>query len=100
MGRMNGATVVDRDGEKIGTVVDVVLNGSDLTPRWVVIRYGTFRGHFTAVPHDRVYRNEAGDLVVESDRSAVLQAPRIRKPSLLSVDEERSLESYFNLARS
>jgi uncharacterized protein YrrD len=98
--RITGAAVIDREGEKVGTATDIIFDDVDLQPRWVVVRYGTLRHHHTAVPFDRLYVAEGGDVVVESDRDAVMQAPRVGRGAPLSPDEESSLESYFHASRS
>jgi uncharacterized protein YrrD len=97
-GKITGSAVIDRDGDRVGTATDVIFDDVDLTPRWVVVRYGTVRHHHTAVPFDRMYLTDDGEVVVEPDRSAVYQAPRVGKGAPLTPDEEASLESYFQLS--
>lgn len=90
-----GSTVIDRDGERIGTATDVVFNDRDMQPRWLVVQYGTLRRRHTAVPFDRLYVTEDGEIALEPDRAAVLAAPRVGKGAPLSPEEEASLREYF-----
>jgi len=94
---ITGSTVVDRHGERVGVATDVIYDDTDLSPRWVVVRYGTLRHHHTAVPFDRLYLTESGEVALEPDKPSVMQAPRI-KGAPLTRDEEAALGSYFQLA--
>ncbi len=38
-----GSTVLDRQGEPIGTVKDVVFEEAAVTPTWLVVKPGLFR---------------------------------------------------------
>lgn len=97
LSNITGSTVVDRDGQRVGVATDVIYDETDLSPRWVVVRYGTLRHHHTAVPFDRLYLTESGDVALEPDKAAVMQAPRI-KGAPLTRDEEAALASYYQLA--
>jgi uncharacterized protein YrrD len=96
-GNLTGSMVVDRDGDRIGTATDVIFDDVDLEPRWLVVRYGTLRHHHTAVPFDRLYVTETGEVALEPDREAIKLAPRV-KGAPLSPDEVSSLEAYFHAA--
>jgi uncharacterized protein YrrD len=96
--RMTGSTVIDRDGERVGKAADVVYDDRDLQPAWLIVEYGTLRKHHTAVPFDRLYLSDAGDVVVESGRDAVRNAPRIGGAPLLP-DDEAALDTYYHGSR-
>jgi uncharacterized protein YrrD len=93
---ITGSAVIDRDGDRVGTATDVIFDDLDLQPRWLVVRYGTLRHHHTAVPFDRLYMTEEGDVALEPDRDTILHAPRVGKGAPLTSDEENSLEAYFH----
>jgi len=93
---ITGSDVIDRDGDRIGTATDVIFDDSDLQPRWLVVRYGTLRHHHTAVPFERLYMTETGEVALEPDRDTVLHAPRVGKGAPLTAEEESSLEAYFH----
>ena len=97
-GKITGSSVIDRDGAQIGTATDVIFDDVDLQPRWLVVRYGGLRHHHTAVPFDRTYVTDAGDVVAEPGREVVIHAPRVGKGAPLSPEEESSLEEYFDIA--
>ncbi|HEX7094263.1 MAG TPA: PRC-barrel domain-containing protein [Acidimicrobiales bacterium] len=94
---ITGSPVVDRDGERVGTATDVIYDDTDLRPRWVVVRYGSLRHRYTAVPFDRLYVTQDGEVATEPDKTAILQAPRV-KGAPLSREEENELARYFQLA--
>jgi hypothetical protein len=95
---ITGSTVIDRDGDRVGTATDVIYDDVDLAPRWLVVRYGTLRHHHTAIPFDRLYMTEDGEVALEPDRATVTHAPRVGKGGPLTADEVRSLEAYFHSA--
>jgi hypothetical protein len=95
---ITGSSVIDRDGERVGKASDVIYDDRDLQPRWLVVEFGSLRKHHTAVPFDRLYMSDSGDVVVESDRDAIHHAPRIAGAPLLPSDEVE-LETYFHGGR-
>ena len=41
---LSGRDVLDRSGEKVGTVTDVIAEPTTLDPEWVVVRMGRLAG--------------------------------------------------------
>jgi uncharacterized protein (TIGR02271 family) len=97
--RLNGATVVDADGDKIGTVGQVFVDANDGHPSWVTVRTGLFGTKETFVPLDEATA-EGDTLRVHFDKARVKDAPRIDTDSALSPDEEDELYRYYNLSSS
>ncbi|WP_210481152.1 DUF2382 domain-containing protein [Naasia sp. SYSU D00948] len=97
--RLNGATVVDADGDKIGTVGQVFVDANDGHPSWVTVRTGLFGAKETFVPLDEA-TSEGDTLRVHYDKATVKDAPRIDTDSALSPEEEDELYRYYNLSSS
>jgi len=95
--RLNGATVVGADGDKIGTVGQVFVDANDGHPSWVTVRTGLFGTKESFVPLDEA--SAEGDTVrVHFDKDMVKDAPRIDTDSALTPEEEDQLYRYYNLS--
>jgi uncharacterized protein (TIGR02271 family) len=91
-----GATVVDRDDDKIGTVGQVYVDPDTNKPLWASVKTGLFGTSESFVPlEDGTYSGDT--LRVGYEKSYVKDAPRIDADGALSEDEENSLYSYYNL---
>jgi PRC-barrel domain len=91
-----GRVMVDRDGNKIGEVVDIYLDNETDRPEWAVVRTGLFglRSSFVPLAEAR----EVGDeLQVPHQRSQVKQAPSIEPDGQLSAAEEAELYRHYGL---
>lgn len=90
----HGATVVDNDGDKIGTVTDVYLDKDTGEPEWIVVRTGLFGMRSTFIPL-RDAKLVGNDIQVPYDKEKVKGAPNVDKDEELSPDEERRLYEYY-----
>jgi PRC-barrel domain/Domain of unknown function (DUF2382) len=91
-----GRVMVDRDGDKIGEVVDIYLDNETDRAEWAVVRTGLFglRSSFVPLAEAR----EVGDeLQVPHQRSQVKQAPNIEPDGQLSAAEEAELYRHYGL---
>jgi hypothetical protein len=91
-----GRVMVDRDGNKIGEVVDIYLDNETDRPEWAVVQTGLFGLRSTFVPLAEA--REVGDeLQVPHQRSQVKQAPNIEPDGQLSAAEEAELYRHYGL---
>lgn len=91
-----GARVVDRDGDKIGTVQQVYVDQTDGHAQFVTVNTGLFGTSESFVPvEDATFTG--GDLTVGYDKATVKDAPRIDADGALSEDEEARLYSHYGL---
>jgi sporulation protein YlmC with PRC-barrel domain len=92
----HGATVLDKDGNKIGTVTDVYLDQDTKEPEWMVVRTGLFgmRSSFVPLAEATMVGN---DIQVPFDKEMVKKAPNIEEDGDLTPDEERELYEYYGI---
>jgi hypothetical protein len=91
-----GRVMVDRDGNKIGEVVDIYLDNETDRPEWAVVRTGLFGLRSTFVPLAEA--REVGDeLQVPHQKLQVKQAPNIEPDGQLSAAEEAELFRHYGL---
>jgi uncharacterized protein (TIGR02271 family) len=95
--QLTGATVVGRDGEKLGTVGQVYLDDATGQPDWVTVKTGLFGTSETFVPL-REATVEGDTLHVPYDKDTVKGAPRVDDDGHLSPAEEDELYRYYGLS--
>ena len=89
-----GRAVIDEHGHSLGSVADVVFDGRDQEPEYLVVDPGVFRrAHY--VPVAGSYEATDGRLVVPWDRHWIKQAPTASRTHLLTLDERHQLESHY-----
>src|SRR5215211_4035622 len=89
-----GRTLVDRDGDKIGTIEDVYLDRSSGEPEWVAVKTGLFGSNVSFVPIRDA--SAAGDDVrVSHEKDLVKDAPNVDADGELSPEEERRLYQHY-----
>jgi len=88
--------MVDRDGDKIGEVVDIYLDNETDRPEWAVVRTGLFGLRSTFVPLAEA-REMGDELQVPHQRLEVKQAPNIEPDGQLSAAEEAELYRHYGL---
>ena len=89
-----GRTLVDRDGDKIGTIEDVYLDRSSGEPEWVAVKTGLFGSNVSFVPIRDA--SAAGDDVrVSHEKDLVKDAPNVEADGQLSPEEERRLYQHY-----
>jgi len=90
-----GMKMVDADGDKIGTVEDILLDRQTGEPAWAAVKTGLFGRKHTLVPiRDAEVRGE-NEVRVPLDKEKVKDAPRIEPDGELSPDEERKLWEHY-----
>jgi hypothetical protein len=90
-----GRTVVDRDGEKIGTLKEIYLDESD-RPAWASVATGLFGRRETLVPLTEVDASEDA-LQVPFAGDHVKDAPNVEPDVQLSSDDEDRLYRHYDL---
>jgi stress response protein YsnF len=90
-----GRTVVDRDGEKIGTFEELYLDESD-RPAWAAVKTGLFGLRQTFVPLSAA-QPAGDDLQVPFDKQQVKDAPNVDPDAQLSAEEEDTLFRHYGL---
>src|SRR3954454_6495635 len=92
--RWRGRTMVDNDGDKIGTIEEIYLDQQTNQPEWAVVTTGLFGTKQTFVPIADA--GSTGDGVrVPYEKAQVKDAPRIDPDGKLSQDEERQLYQHY-----
>jgi uncharacterized protein (TIGR02271 family) len=91
-----GRTLIDRDGDRIGTIDAIYLDDQTGQPEWALVNTGLFGTKSTFVPLAQA--TQTGDEVrVPYDKQLVKDAPRIDPDGHLSEAEERRLWRHYGL---
>ena len=91
-----GADLVDRDGDKIGTVEEIYLDSQSNEPEWALVNTGLFGTKSTFVPIRDASR-EGDNLQVPVEKAQVKDAPSIDSDGQLSQQEESELYRHYGL---
>jgi uncharacterized protein (TIGR02271 family) len=91
-----GANLVDRDGDKIGTIDEIYLDSQSNEPEWALVNTGLFGTKSTFVPIRDASR-EGDDLQVPVEKAQVKDAPSIDPDGRLSQQEESELYRHYGL---
>jgi len=92
-----GRDVVDKDGDKIGSLEEVYLDTDNGRPEWATVNTGLFGMKQSFVPL-RDARPAGGKVVVPYSKDQVKDAPSVDPDGELSSDEEERLYSHYGLA--
>jgi uncharacterized protein (TIGR02271 family) len=94
--RLRGATLVDSEGSKIGSIDEIYADQETGKPEWMAVRTGLFGTRLTFVPLAEA--QTTGDEVrVPYDKSQVKDAPNVDPDGELSQDEESRLYAHYGL---
>jgi uncharacterized protein (TIGR02271 family) len=91
-----GRTLVDREGEKIGTVDEVYSSQEGGQPEWALVHTGLLGTKKSFVPL-RGASPSGGDVHVTVDRQAVQDSPSVEADQELSEAEERRLFEHYGV---
>jgi hypothetical protein len=92
-----GATVIDRDGEKIGTLKELYLDQDD-RPAWAAVETGLFGLRQSFVPLDGATALD-DQVRVPFPKDHVKDAPNVDPDAQLTEDEEARLHDHYRLDR-
>jgi uncharacterized protein (TIGR02271 family) len=91
-----GATMVDRDGDRVGTIDAIYVDDQSGQPEWALVNTGLFGTKSTFVPIAQA--NPSGDNVqVPYEKQLVKDAPRMDPDGHLSEAEEQELWRHYSL---
>ena len=91
-----GATMVDADGDKIGTIESIYVDDQTGEPEWALVNTGLFGTKSSFVPLAQA--TPTGDQVqVPYQKQLVKDAPRIDPDQHLSESEEQHLWRHYGL---
>lgn len=94
-----GRTVVDSDGDKIGTLEEIYLDTDTGQPEWGTVNTGLFGMKQSFIP--LAQSNPArGEVVVPYSKSQVKDAPSIDPDGELSPEEEQQLYRHYGFAEN
>ncbi|MFF7361303.1 DUF2382 domain-containing protein [Streptomyces sp. NPDC008125] len=97
-GELDGLTVYDNGGEKVGSVGRVYVDDDTGRPDWVTVKTGMFGMKESFVPLAGA-RRVGADLHVAHPKESVKDAPRVDADAHLSVAEEEELYRHYGLTR-
>jgi hypothetical protein len=89
-----GKTVLDRDGEKVGTLGDLYLDRETDAPAYAGVRTGLFKRRESIVPLEGA-REIDGDLQLPFAAERIHEAPNVDPDVALSEDEEDRLHEHY-----
>jgi uncharacterized protein (TIGR02271 family) len=91
-----GRTMVDRDGDRIGSIQDIYADDQTGEPEWALVNTGLFGTKSTFVPIAQAsQRND--DVQVPYEKQLVKDAPRMDPDGHLSEAEEQELWRHYGL---
>ena len=96
LSRVEGATVYDETGDKIGKVSQIYLDDTTQDPAWVTVNTGFFGTSESFVPLQRAELS-GDDVRVPYAKAQVKDAPRVDPDQHISREEERELYRYYGL---
>ena len=92
-----GATVIDRDGEKVGTLKELYLDQDD-RPAWAAVETGLFGMRQSFVPLEGATTMD-NQVRVPFAKDHVKDAPNIDPETQLTEDEEDRLHDHYGAGR-
>ncbi len=92
----HGRAMLDRDGDRIGTIDAIYLDDQTGQPEWALVNTGLFGTKASFVPLAQA-SEAGGDVRVPYDKQLVKDAPRIDADQHLSEAEERRLWRHYGL---
>jgi uncharacterized protein (TIGR02271 family) len=91
-----GRTMVDDDGDRVGTIDSIYVDDQTGEPEWALVNIGLFGAKSTFVPLAQA--NPAGDNVqVPYDKQLIKDAPKMDPDQHLSEAEEQELWRHYGL---
>ena len=91
-----GRTLLDRDGNRIGTIDAIYLDDQTGQPEWALLNTGLFGTKSTFVPLAQATQT-GDDVLVPYDKQLIKDAPRVDVDQHLSEAEEQQLWRHYGL---
>jgi hypothetical protein len=95
--QFSGHTLVDRHGNQVGTITDVVYDEITEEPTWGVVTAGVLKGRHYVPLMPPTYIAQGGDVVVPYDKDDVLHAPKAARNHVVTPSLQRELEHHYAL---
>src|SRR3954454_15369680 len=89
-----GRILIDRDGDKIGSVEEVYVDRESGEPEWLAVKTGLFGSKLSFVPIGEADAT-ADDVRVPYEKSQVKDSPNIESDGELSPEEESQLYRHY-----
>ncbi|MFE3827995.1 DUF2382 domain-containing protein [Streptomyces sp. NPDC059092] len=93
---LNGRSMYDRDGDKIGSIGQVYVGDRTGRPEWVTVRTGLFGMKESLVPLSGA-RRAGEDIHVPYAKDTVKEAPRLDADEHLDPGQEKQLYQHYGL---
>ncbi len=93
---IQGANVLDADGDKIGSLDEIYIDDTTGQPEWAAVKTGLFGTNLSFVPLSGSTQ-EGDDLQVQYSKDMVKDAPRIEADGHLSEQDEAELYRYYDM---
>ncbi len=94
-GELDGLTVYDPAGEKVGSVGRVYVDDNTGQPDWITVKTGLFGMKESFVPLNGA-RRVGSDLHITHPKERVKDAPRVDADAHLTVSEEEELYRHYD----
>jgi hypothetical protein len=94
---VRGATMVDKEGAKIGSIEDAFLDRHSGRPAWAAVKTRLFGRKHTLVPIMDAFHNPNGEVQVPFSKEQVKEAPNIDPGQELTPELERRMWEHFGL---
>ena len=91
-----GRAVLDRSGESVGTITDVIAEPTTREPEWAVVKMGRLAGEHL-VPIEAIDLT-GDDVVVRFAKGDVKAAPKVKEHTSPSKHEKDNLLRHYGLA--
>jgi uncharacterized protein (TIGR02271 family) len=92
-----GRTLMDRDGDKIGSIGDIYLDTDTGRPEWIAVTTGLFGSKVSFVPIAEA-RADGDDVRVPYEKSHVKDSPNVDADGALSQEEEERLYRHYDMS--
>jgi uncharacterized protein (TIGR02271 family) len=94
--QQRGQNIYDRDGDKLGRLVEIYLDDDTGQPEWALVNTGLFASKSSFVPL-RDATDDDGTLRVPYEKTQVKDAPSIDPHGELSQEQEAELYRHYGL---
>jgi uncharacterized protein (TIGR02271 family) len=95
--RWHGRDLIDRDGDKIGSIGNVYIDDETGQPAWLTVKTGLFGMRESFVPTADA-RAEGDTVRVPYEKAQVKDAPNVDADGALSQEEESRLYRHYGLS--
>jgi sporulation protein YlmC with PRC-barrel domain len=94
---VRGATMVDKDGARVGKVRDVFLDRQTGRPAWAALDTGLLGRRHTLVPITDAFLNFNAEVQVPLGKNQVKEAPSIEPGRELTPELEREMWGHYGM---